>query len=179
MVFKRRTPLAWHQHLKEWVWPTAGFSRMFQYLTHRVVRIPGSSYSIACGLACGAAVSFTPLIGLHFVVSMAAAWMFRANVVAAAIGTVVGNPWTFPFIWVATYETGILLLGADKTVDINVVLENFNLFQDPYGSLKPVIWPLIIGCIPYVIVSWMAVFFPARKFIEIRKARREKNYEKK
>ena len=82
---------------------------MFQYLTHRVVRIPGSSYSIACGLAFGAAVSFTPFIGLHFLISMGLAWVFRANVIAAAIGTVVGNPWTFPFIWLATYQTGILI----------------------------------------------------------------------
>ncbi|MHA1544534.1 MAG: DUF2062 domain-containing protein [Alphaproteobacteria bacterium] len=174
MVFKRRDPLAWYQHLKEWVWPSAGWSRMFQYLTHRVVRIPGSSYSIACGLAFGAAVSFTPFIGLHFLISMGLAWLFRANVIAAAIGTVVGNPWTFPFIWVATYQTGSLILGAEGSLDITEVLRNFKLFDDPYGSLKPVFLPLILGSIPYVLISWAAVFFPAREFIEIRKARRAK-----
>ncbi len=145
---------------------------MLQYLTHRVVRIPGSSYSIACGLACGAAVSFTPFIGLHLAISMGLTWLLRANVVAAAIGTLVGNPWTFPFIWVATYETGVLILGGDKTLDINEVLQNFNLFSDPYGSLEPVFLPLILGSIPYVILSWAAVYFSAREFIEIRKARR-------
>jgi len=172
MVFKRRNPRTWLQNLKEWVWPTAGWARMFRYLTHRVVRIPGSSHSIANGLAWGAAISFTPFIGFHFVLSMFGAWVTRGNVIAAAIGTVVGNPWTFPFIWVAVYETGVLILGSGNTEDITTLLSNFNLLENPYQTLKPVFLPLILGCIPYVIITWAVVYFTAREFIEIRKARR-------
>ena len=29
----------------------------------------------------------------------------------SAIGTAVGNPWTFPFIWAAIYRTGAFILG--------------------------------------------------------------------
>ncbi len=178
MLFKRRNPRAWYQHLKEWFWPSAGWGRMFQYLTHRVVRIPGSSYSVASGLAFGAAVSFTPFIGLHFLISMGLAWLFRANVVAAAIGTVVGNPWTFPFIWVVVYQTGILMLGAESATDITEVLRNFKLFDNPYTTLKPVLLPLILGSIPYVIISWVAVYFPTKTFIEVRRARRARRKQK-
>jgi hypothetical protein len=35
----------------------------------------------------------------HFVLSALLAYIARANIIASAIGTVVGNPWTFPFIW--------------------------------------------------------------------------------
>lgn len=145
---------------------------MFKYLGHRLTRIQASSHSIACGLAWGAAISFTPFIGFHFMLSIAFAWMTRGHWAAAAIGTAVGNPWTFPFIWVAIYETGVLLLGTGDSQDIITILSNFNLMENPYETLKPVFLPLILGSIPYVIITWAIVYFPARNFIDIRKARR-------
>jgi uncharacterized protein (DUF2062 family) len=177
-MFKRRNPLRWHHHLKEWVWPTAGWARMSKYLGHRLARIPDSSHSIASGLACGAAISFTPLIGLHLAISMGITWLIRGNVVAAAIGTLVGNPWTFPFIWIATYETGVMLLGSDVRVDIAEFLSTFNIFDKPYETLKPVLWPLLLGSIPYMILVWVAVYFPAVKLVERRKQRRLKKSRK-
>lgn len=167
-IFKRRNPLAWHHHLKEWVWPSAGWKRMSKYVMFRVVRIQDSSYSIAAGLACGAAISFTPLIGLHLALSMGIAWAIRANVVAAAIGTLIGNPWTFPFIWVSTYETGVLMLGGDHTIDITAFMQELNIFHHPYDSLKPVLLPLLLGSLPYIFFSWIAVYFPSKRFIEVR-----------
>jgi len=151
---------------------------MAQYLGHRVARIPDSSYSIAAGLACGAAISFTPLIGLHLALSMAVAWLIRANIVAAAIGTLVGNPWTFPLIWLATYETGVMLLGADSHIDITEFMKTFNVFENPYQTLKPVLAPLLLGSLPYMFLVWVAVYFPAVKLVEARKQKRRKKRRK-
>ncbi len=159
--------------MKEWVWPSAGWHRMAQYLGHRVARISDSSSSIAAGLACGAAVSLTPLIGLHLALSMGIAWAIRANVVAAAIGTLIGNPWTFPLIWLATYKTGVVLLGGESSVDITQFLKDFNIFVNPYQSLKPVLAPLLLGSIPYMTLVWIAVYFPVRKLVETRKQKRK------
>ena len=39
------------------------------------------------------------------------AFVVRGNYLAAAIGTAVGNPWTFPFIWAGTYRLGSFMLG--------------------------------------------------------------------
>ena len=151
---------------------------MAQYLGHRVARFPDSSSSIAAGLACGAAVSFTPLIGLHLALSMGIAWAIRANVVAAAIGTLIGNPWTFPLIWLATYKTGMVLLGGESSVDITQFLKDFNIFENPYQSLKPVLAPLLLGSIPYMTLVWIAVYFPVRKLMETRKQKRKTRKEK-
>ncbi|MCH8347011.1 MAG: DUF2062 domain-containing protein [Proteobacteria bacterium] len=172
-MFKRRTPLRWHHHMKEWLWPTAGWSRMAQYLGHRVARISDSSSSIAAGLAFGAAISFTPLIGLHLALSMGIAWAVRANVVAAAIGTLIGNPWTFPLIWLATYKTGVILLGGEASIDIIQFLKDFNIFENPYQTLKPVLAPLLLGSIPYMILVWIAVYFPVWKLVEAKKQKRK------
>ena len=44
-------------------------------MTHRIKRLPGTPQSIAAGVACGVAASFTPFIGLHFVLAALFAWL--------------------------------------------------------------------------------------------------------
>jgi len=61
---------------------------------------------VAAGLACGAAVSFLPLPGLHFFLGALMALLLRGSLIASTVGTIVGNPWTFPFIWLAGYRIG-------------------------------------------------------------------------
>ena len=73
-----------------------GLKRTLKYWLHRISRIPDSTYAISAGIAFGASISFTPFVGLHFILAGLLAWVFRANIIASAIGTIVGNPWTFP-----------------------------------------------------------------------------------
>jgi len=112
-MFQRRQKVSILLRAREFFWPTAGWHRSTRYVFHRVARIPGSAYSLAAGFACGAAISFTPFIGLHFVLSAMLAYVMRANIISSAIGTAVGNPWTFPFIWVGVFNVGSWLLRAD------------------------------------------------------------------
>ena len=61
---------------------------------------------------------------------MGIAYIVRANIVAAAIGTVAGNPWTFPFIWLWTYWLGRKILGGwgnpvDLSSNATRVIRNF------------------------------------------------------
>ena len=63
---------------------------------------------MAIGLAWGASVSVTPLLGLHLIICYAGTWIMRGNLVAATVGTIVGNPWTFPFFFYLDYKIGVL-----------------------------------------------------------------------
>ncbi len=89
-----------------------GWRRMGVYLVKRLTRLPGTPHSIAAGFACGTAISFTPFMGLHTVLSVLLSFLVRGNYLAAMAGTLVGNPWTFPFIWVASAKLGHALLGG-------------------------------------------------------------------
>ena len=80
--------------------------RLISYYKLRLARLPASNYAISAGFACGSMVSFTPLLGLHFVLAVIFAFLIRGNFIAALIGTVVGNPLTFPFIWGFIYKIG-------------------------------------------------------------------------
>lgn len=80
-----------------------------RYTKHRIVRLSDSTHKIALGLSFGAAISFTPIVGTHFIQAGLLAYMFRSNLLASLIGTFVGNPWTFPFMWWAAISFGSFL----------------------------------------------------------------------
>lgn len=157
-MFGRRNPLPVHHRVWSVVWPKAGWRRASRYMAHRVRRLPGTPYRIAAGVASGAAVSFTPFIGLHFVVAALLALLLRGNVVASAIGTAVGNPWTFPFIWTWIYTLGQWLMGADAASDFPATLDLDYIFERPLD----VLWPMTLGALPTAVVVWIAIFWPVR-----------------
>ncbi len=157
-MFGRRNPLPVHHRVWSVVWPRAGWRRASRYMAHRVRRLPGTPYRIAAGVASGAAVSFTPFIGLHFVAAALLALLLRGNVVASAIGTAVGNPWTFPFIWTWIYTLGQWLMGADAASDFPATLELDYIFERPLD----VLWPMTLGALPTAVVVWIGTFWLVR-----------------
>ncbi len=169
-MFRRKQKKSIIQRCVGFLWPQMGWMRTANYWGARVNRLPGSVYSIAMGFACGAALSFTPFVGLHFILGGALAWIMRGNIVASAIGTAVGNPWTFPFIWFWIYKLGLWMgFGVKKPYQIN--LDFAALFgQASEALLKfdynylietawPILWPMLMGSIPTAIVMWLFFYY--------------------
>ena len=86
-----------------------GWIRACVYVKHRIIRLSDSTHKIALGLSFGAAISFTPFVGTHFIQAGILSYVFRANMVSSLVGTFVGNPWTFPFMWWAAISFGSFL----------------------------------------------------------------------
>ena len=185
-MFKRRTVRPLFAQIISFVWPETGWRRAVSYHWHRLKRIPGTPESIAMGFACGAAASMMPLMGFHFILSAFLAWLLKSSIIASAIGTAVGNPWTFPFIWVGTYEVGKVFLDVDTIISgerpflrmfggLYRSIRTFNgdLFID---RVMPTLLPMIAGSIPIAIiagvVSYFVVLKPIRAFHKIRQDRK-------
>lgn len=155
-----------------YIWPRMGLRRYMVYLVHRIGRLPGTAHNIAAGFASGAAMSMTPFIGLHFLLGALLAWVLRGNLLASAIGTVVGNPWTFPFIWMYTYRIGARILGHDPQGESVRQFSIINAFQDPVAFLGPVMLPMMIGSALAAIVVWFSIYWAVRAAVEKYKKRR-------
>lgn len=192
-MFRRRIKPSSLQRVRNAVWPRGGWRRSSQYFAHRVARLPGSPYSIASGFAIGAAVSFSPFIGFHFVLATLLSFLTRSNVVASLLGTIVGNPWTFPFIWLWLYTSGNWILGGHASsssvhFDMAVLWEfvvlglnyvggglifgnwdvsDHTALSQLWASIVDIIWPMVVGCIPTTIVVWMLFYFPIRRAVVI------------
>ena len=174
MLFRRRVRLGFFGSLRDLIWPRAGWRRTATYLRHRIARLPGTPHSIAIGLACGVAVSFTPLIGLHFVLAALIAWAIGGNVLASAIGTAIGNPWTFPLIWFVSHTIGSWILGLDPPVE---KADDFTLARLRNSTLH-VLLPMLVGSVPLVIAAWFASYFPMRLAIDGYQLARRRRMEK-
>ena len=148
-MFQRRDPLPLLLRMRDFLWPRKGWRRTSSYIAHRVRRLPGTPYRIAAGFASGAAISFTPFIGFHFVGGALMAAILRGSLMASAIGTVVGNPWTFPFIWAWIYTLGTWLLGAEGKKDLPEVLSFGYIFEHPLD----IFWPMTVGGVPTALVA--------------------------
>lgn len=174
MLFGRRQRKSLGRHARELLWPTAGIRRAVVYVSHRIRRLPGTPSSIAVGFACGAAVSFTPFIGLHFVLAALLALALGGSVVASAIGTAVGNPWTFPLIWSGIYTLGQWILGRGGATLLPSELSLVWIFRHP----GDVLYPMIVGSIPVSIAVWVIFFAACYKAVQryqaARQARRQR-----
>ncbi len=169
MLFKPRTPRTILYRARNIVWPRAGWSRTLSYLRHRVARLPGSPESIALGLACGIAISFTPLIGFHFLVAALLAWAMGGNFLASALGTAFGNPWTFPLIWLWIFKLGTWILGAEA--DVSEELTQATIRDNVFD----IFLPMLVGGIPTAIVVWFGSYYPLKYVIRsYRRARRHR-----
>ncbi|HEX2480027.1 MAG TPA: DUF2062 domain-containing protein [Geminicoccaceae bacterium] len=149
------------------------------YVVKRATRLPGTPHSIAAGAACGVASSFTPFIGLHLLGSLLLCLLVRGNYLAAVVGTLVGNPWTLPFIWVTAYHLGHALLGTHGT-ELEAV-QDWD-FAALMGELEAVFWPVAVGSVPLGLIGGLATYFPLMRMIAAyqqarrnRRARRQQD----
>ena len=118
-MFKRRKPQSTLEKWQQFIWPREGWTRALKYTWQRTIRLNGSAHSIALGLAAGAFVSASPFMGMHLLIAALIAWVFGGNIIASAVGTWAGNPISFPFIWLTTFNIGHLILGTeDKAGDL-------------------------------------------------------------
>ena len=111
MVFKRRDRRPIWQIVLDFFYPRGGWARAFEYVKHRVRRLPDTPEKISRGIAAGVFTAFTPFYGIHFVCAAIIARMMRGNIFAALIGTFFGNPLTYIPIGVTALSAGHWLLG--------------------------------------------------------------------
>ncbi|MBF96513.1 MAG: hypothetical protein CFH34_01128 [Alphaproteobacteria bacterium MarineAlpha9_Bin4] len=178
MPFGRRNKANFFLFIKNNIKILFSFNRTKKYFLLNLKRMKGSSHDIAIGLASGIAVSFTPFLGLHALLGITLAWILRGSMAAALVGTLFGNPWTFPFIWYLSYEIGKLLISdtnilnayyllpslKDEMIVLFILIKNiflttdYSLIKDNFNSLKFI--PIMaLGSIPMAVISWFFSYF--------------------
>ena len=178
MPFGRRNKINYIKLIKNSIIILFSFNRAKKYILLNLKRMKGSSHEIALGLACGVSISFTPFLGFHALLAMTLAWILRGSMAAAIIGTLFGNPWTFPFIWYVSYGIGKLFLSNNVELDIKylfpslkdemivllILIKNIFLTTD-YSEIKNNFFSLkfiptmAIGSIPMIFIFWFLSYF--------------------
>ena len=183
MLFRRREGPTPFQRFLSFLWPRRGLQRGWRYLWHRLTRISATPHTIALGVAIGAFVSFTPFLGLHFLLAGLIALALGGSILASALGTAVGNPLTFPFIWLSTYNLGAMLLGYRQRTRVSIDLPDnmlMLLFTEPgrlwrafWYAIDPYLVPMTVGGSPLGLACGLAVYFIVRSAVAGYQRRRQ------
>ncbi|MBP0616008.1 DUF2062 domain-containing protein [Jiella mangrovi] len=175
MLFRRRVPESRWARFCTLVWPRRSFRRSYRYFVKRVIRLDAAPHAVAAGFAAGVIASFTPFVGFHFIIAFAIAYLIAGNMAAAALGTAVGNPATFPFIWGATYEVGIALSDGHSVRRLHMPsLESALSPSNIMGIWEPIVKPMLIGSVPLGLVAGLISYGLVRSAVTSFQGHRKK-----
>tara|TARA_B100000900_G_C20433061_1_gene655807 strand:- start:57 stop:506 length:450 start_codon:yes stop_codon:yes gene_type:complete len=135
--------------------------KIFRLFKMKIYRIRDFPESVAIGLAWGASISFTPLLGFHLIICYLGTFSMRGNLIAATVGSVIGNPWTFPFFFYLAYKLGLLFFFDPLEYyefKISFLINNFN----------ELFFPTLIGSLPIAITVWIITYKTSKFFLEKR-----------
>jgi uncharacterized protein (DUF2062 family) len=172
MLFRRRERTSHFERARVWLWPRVSWRRSTLYYVKRILRLSATPYAIAAGCAVGTFVSFTPFIGFHIAISIALAWLFRCNVIAAAIGTSVGNPLTFPLIWASTYNLGYAILSGEPAEAPPPIGHHF--LERSIENLSPLVKTMSVGSLPLGFLASLVIYAIVYKSVAAYQATRRK-----
>ena len=161
MVFRRRDRRGVGRAVWEGFYPKGGWSRAYQYVKHRVTRLPGTPEEIARGIAVGVFVAVSPFYGLHFVLAALLALFLRANILASLLGTFFGNPLTYIPIGVASLSVGNVMLGvrSENNLQAGFGVMFTQAIQELWYNFKS-LFTSSIGDWTYLAEFWNTIFFP-------------------
>lgn len=98
---------------------------------------------IAMSFAVGIFIGMSPVLGLHTVLGIGAAWLFRLNKFITIIGVYVTNPWTIVPIYTFATWVGARLLGINKIIP-DIDWNNIN-FAYLLEETKSLLLPFVFG----------------------------------
>jgi uncharacterized protein (DUF2062 family) len=142
---------------------------------------------LAASFAVGVAVSFSPFIGLHWIIALAIAWFFRLNKVDVLLATfALVNPWTTLPVFTSSTVVGWWILHSDRPTSDLFRLDwgHFTLtslrsngirpFQPYLGSffLGSILFSVVAGLVTYVLVLRLVNHHRRRKAEKLRAVER-------
>lgn len=106
---------------------------------------------LSVSLAVGAYVAFSPFIGLHTLMIVVCAWLFRLNMAAMLIfSNIINNPWTFIPVYAAGYACGQWILSTMYAYDTVVLNPSWmcyinDVLSKTLGVSHISLWSFMVG----------------------------------
>ena len=142
-------------------------------LLHDFLHLDDTPRRIAAAFGVGVYIAFHPLLGLHTLMALGIAFAFRLSRAAVLVGIYVNNPWTIAPMYLAGTTLGCWILGVplDGLSGIQWDLGSMAFYRLLVVSLKPYLWPYVLGNTILGIVCGAVAYLVMRWVLE-RRARR-------
>ena len=125
----------------------------------------GSPIFNAKGLAFGVFSGCFPLFGLQTLIGVFLAQIGRGNIVLAAIGTWISNPFTYLPLYFFNYKLGASLLPKSKNIILDPVLIKEDFWgQGWFFTSRLFLGSSLVGLLMGMTFGFIAYIFYKRKF---------------
>lgn len=129
----------------------------FRDRLREILSIKDSPHRLAMAFAVGVFIGMSPLLGLHTVLGIAAAWLFNLNRIVTITGVFVTNPWTIVPVYTFSTWIGARCLGVEQIIpEIEWSHITFGYFLN---KLKPLLMPFIFGALLVGLISAIIGYF--------------------
>jgi uncharacterized protein (DUF2062 family) len=137
----------------------------------RFLSLNGKPEEIALAMALGVFIGVTPTIPFHTALIMVICLVFRQNITASMLGaTIISNPLTIPFFYLAEYELGVFVLGLGPNPFALADYDVRSILEIGWHILYPLmVGGLLLAClfaVPTYFVTRYAVVNLRNRYVE-------------
>lgn len=159
---------------------TAALNRAWRAFAARlgaVLRLDDPPWRVALALAVGVFISCTPFWGLHTLLSLAVATIFRLNKAVTVTGAWLNLPWFAPLVYGFALRIGAFVLPELRGADISEIAELLRMSSvlsaaDLIDLLGSVSLALLIGSVAVGTVAGVVTYIAAYVLLRRRRAAR-------
>lgn len=116
-----------------------------------ILRVKDTPQRTSIAFALGIFIGMSPLFGIHTLLGLAVAYLFRLNKLVTIVGVYVTNPWTIIPIYTFSTWVGAKLLGINKILP-DIDWSNIT-FSSVIKDLDPLLMPFIVGTLLIGVLS--------------------------
>ena len=115
-----------------------------------------STNQIALGAAIGVFLSIIPTFSLGMFTALFIAWKKKLNLLSTYLGTLIVNPYNFPFVYYINYKVGSFILGSGQPISLPITFHNIkDIAAQVYlaGILVSTVASVIVYYTLYITIS--------------------------
>jgi uncharacterized protein len=138
----------------------------------QLLQVDDTPHRIALAFGIGVWLAFFPILGIHTILGLLIAFLFRLNRAAILVGIYISNPWTLAPLYMAGTIVGCEILGVSSAELTNVDwhLHGRAFYRALFENLRPYVWPFVVGNTVLGIAGGLFGYIVLREILERRRA---------
>ena len=147
----------------------------FRGFLRQLLHLGDSPERTALAFSIGVFLSFSPFIGLHTIMGLAIAFLFRLNRLAVLIGAYVNTPWTFAPVASFGTAVGFYALGTESKMSSiawdSMLVKSF--WQQMFSDVNHLLLPFFVGNLILSLLAALIAYPIMRRLIARHRRRKE------
>jgi len=138
-----------------------------------LLQVEDTPHRIALAFGIGVWLAFFPILGIHTVLALLIAYLFRLNRAAMLVGVYVSNPWTLAPLYMAGTVLGCEIFGVSSE-GLSVIdwsLHGRAFYRALFAGLEPYVWPFVVGNTLLGVLAGIVGYAVLREILERRAGR--------